>query len=176
MRQQGFTIMEVCLALIVFTMMTLMFAAVFPVAIRAAKYSANYSQAALLAQHKLDQVRGAGYDKMDYASLRGLTVIDALVTAPASITPQAYSFTGVDNLLGGNGTTGILPANSMAAIIVSDYGSSATVTLPDGTTYTPQSNTSVSAGNVREATIVIRWQGAGLAPATYVSSALIVKH
>ena len=175
--RQGFSLVEVMLALVIFTMMTLMFAAVFPVALRAAKYSANYSQAALIAQHKMDQVRGGGFDKLDYASLRGLGVVDALASAPSSVTPQAYSFSGVDNLLGnGTGTAGVFPPGSMAVLVVTDYSTSTPVTLPDGTTYTPRSSSSLDPGSVRLATILIRWQGAGTAPATYTASALIVKH
>ena len=55
--RRGFTMAEVMMALAVFTMMTLMFAAVFPMAVRGAQYSSNYAQGSMLAQHKMDQIR-----------------------------------------------------------------------------------------------------------------------
>ena len=60
----------------VFMMMTLVFAAVFPVALRGAQFSNNYAQAALLAQHKIDQLRAAGFSKMDYTDLNNLGIVD----------------------------------------------------------------------------------------------------
>ena len=72
------------MALVVFTMMTLMFAAVFPMAVRGAQYSSNYAQAAMLAQHKMDQLRSAGFDKLftdgngtALIKLQSLGIVDA---------------------------------------------------------------------------------------------------
>ncbi len=70
-QRHGFTIAEVMLSLTVFTMMTLMFAAVFPMAVRGSMYSSNYAQATMLAQHKMDQLRSAGYDKLNFNPASG---------------------------------------------------------------------------------------------------------
>ncbi len=59
-RRRGFTLAEVVLAMTVFTMMILMFAAVFPMAVRGAQYSSNYAQGAMLAQHKMDSFARPG--------------------------------------------------------------------------------------------------------------------
>ncbi len=45
----GFTLIEVTLALIIFAMMTILFAAVFPMTVRGAQYSGNYTPKYFLA-------------------------------------------------------------------------------------------------------------------------------
>ena len=96
-RQRGFTIMEVVLAMTVFLMMVLMFAAAFPLTVRAAQFSSNYAQATQLAQHKIDQLRAAGYGSLNGAALAGTGIINSAtpVANPAGSPTgsTSYSFT-----------------------------------------------------------------------------------
>jgi prepilin-type N-terminal cleavage/methylation domain-containing protein len=111
----GFTLIEVTMSMIIFLMMIMMFAAVFPFAVRTAQFSNNYAQAALLAQHKIDELHAAGYARMDYNDLSNLGIIDS---APV-VSP--YSFTGVDGLVGNGTTQGFFPTGSTGVIKVVDY-------------------------------------------------------
>jgi len=122
--------------MIIFLLMVLVFAAVFPFAIRTAQFSNNYSQAALLAQHKLDQLQTAGYSRLDYSDLSGLGIIDsAQQTSP-------YTFTGVDNLVGSGSGQGFFPPGSSGIISIVDYH---TV------------NPSMAAGQMDYVTVTITW-------------------
>jgi len=149
---RGFTLAEVVLALMVFLMMTLMFAAVFPIAIRAAHYSNDYAQAALLAQHKVDQLRSAGIDKLNFSDLTGLGIVDQNPDA----TGPSYTFTGVDNLdsFFPNGTTGV--------ISVTDYSTLSHVSNPP------------PAGTVYVVTVTLTWPGSGTVSGSYSTSAMMI--
>lgn len=151
-RGGGFTMVEVMISMMVFTMMIMIFAAVFPFALRTAEFSNNYSQAALLAQHKIDQLQTAGYTRLDYADLNGLGIIDsAAATSP-------YSFTSVDNLVGGTGGTGFFPAGSTGTLSIVDYH-----TL----------NSSVPAGKMDYVTVTITWTSYTGNIGTYSASSLL---
>lgn len=132
----GFTMVEVMLAMMVFTIMILIFAAVFPFALRTSAFSNNYSQAALIAQHKIDQLQNAGYARMDFTDLSGLGIIDS------STTSSPYTFTTVDNLIGGTGKTGFFPAGSTGTVTIVDYH-----TL----------NSGIPAGKMDYVTVTITW-------------------
>lgn len=91
----GFTLIEAMFTLLVFALATVMFAAIFPVSFRSSGKSADYIQAAIIARHKMDQIRQAGYTHLDGASLKGLQIVD-------SDTPDAngfYSFAATDGLV-----------------------------------------------------------------------------
>ncbi len=150
--QRAFTLAEVALALVVFVMMTIMFAATFPIANRSAHYSNEYAQAALLAQHKLDQLHSAGFTNLNYAYLTGAGIVDTNSTASG----PPYTFTGVDNLgsFFPNGTTGV--------IAITDYSTLANVT------------TKPPAGTVSVVTVTLTWPGAGTKSGSYSTSAIMV--
>jgi len=150
--RRGFTLAEVALALIIFLMMTLMFAAVFPIAIRAAHYSNNYAQAALLAQHKLDQLRSAGFDKLDCTDLVNLGVVDQNSQACG----PSYTFTGVDNL------DSFFPSGTAGVISITDYSTLSNVKNPP------------PAGTVFVVTVTLTWPGSGTVSGSYTTSAMIV--
>lgn len=97
--QKGFTLIEVVIAMIIFLMMVLMFAAVFPLAVRGAIFSNNYAQAVALCQHKMDQLRGETWNKMDYTDLNNDGVVDAAAAGNQNIANGLY-FTTTDNLAG----------------------------------------------------------------------------
>jgi len=154
-RRGGFTIAEIALALIVFTMMTLMFAAVFPMAVRGAQYSSNYAQATLVAQHKMDQIRSMGYKKTTMPSdLVGLNIID-------SATPNAngsYNFTNADNLVSSGGVQGYFPAGSQGTVTISDYNAT---------------NSSVPSGTIVLVKVNITWVGGGVSTGSYSLTTMI---
>ena len=157
--QGGFTMMEIVLALMVFMMMTLVFAAVFPLALRGAQFSNNYSQAALLAQHKIDQLRAAGFSKMDYADLNSLGIVDAMATPPTGL-PATYAFTNADSLVSNGASQGFFPPGSSGALSIVD-GSALNATVP--------------VGQVDDVTVTVTWSGAGISSGSYRASAMIVK-
>jgi len=152
--QQGFSLAEVVFALIIFLMMTMVFAAVFPIIIRSAHYSNDYAQASLLAQHKIDQLRSAGIDNLNYTALVGLGVIDQNVEA----TGPSYTFTGVDNL---------------DSFFPNSPETNGTITLVDYSTLSNVHNPP-PAGNVYMATVTITWPEAGTIVGSYTTSAMIV--
>jgi prepilin-type N-terminal cleavage/methylation domain-containing protein len=150
--QRGFTLIEVSLTLIIFLMMTLMFAAVFPFAIRGAEHSTNYSQAVLIAQHKVDQIKAAGFSHLDYTDLSGLGIVDAV---PSS---SPYSFTGVDDLDAGISTNGFFPPGSTGTITIVDYSTI---------------NAAVPSGVIDYVTVNIKWAGSGISAGSYQVATLI---
>lgn len=90
-RHTGFTLIEVMVALMVFTFGILLFATSLPAAKQASRTNGQYIQASSLCQHKIDQLRGMGYGKLDYTNLKGL-VIDRDKTS------QPFSFTEIEQV------------------------------------------------------------------------------
>ncbi len=120
-RQGGFTLAEITIAFLIFTLMVLACAAAFPVALRASHAGSNYAQAALIAQHKIDQCREQGYSSISagggnvVARLSTLRIVDANSgrANPAGYPSGSvsYTFAGVDSFAASNlpqGTTGTL--------------------------------------------------------------------
>ena len=156
-RQRGFTLMELVLSLIIFTMMTLMFGAVLPVAVHGAQHGDNYSQAAAIAQRKIDQLRAAGFNRLfdggggsALAQLSAQNVVDGQI-GPTNPAGGTYDFTTIDHLTGAGG---FFPA-----------GSTGTITINN-------SYNGVPAGNVAQITVTINWTGT--VPGNYTVSALII--
>ena len=144
-RQRGFTIMEVVLAMTVFLMMVLMFAAAFPLTVRAAQFSSNYAQATQIAQHKMDQLRAVGYGSLNGAALAGTGIIDS-ATAVANPTGSpsgstSYSFTASDNL------TAYFAAGSGGTVTISPDTNSGSSPVLDVTVLVSWTGGSVSSGN-----------------------------
>lgn len=147
--------MEVTLSLIIFTMMTLMFGAVLPIAVRGAKHSGNYNQAAALAQRKIDQLRVAGYSRLfDNGGGTALSKLSAQNVVDAQNSSGVFDFTTVDHLTDAAGTSGYFPP-----------GSAGTITVADGYNGVP-------AGNAAQVTVTITWTGT--VPGSYSASAIIV--
>lgn len=74
------------MSLIIVLFMVLMVAAVVPSSLRTSRYSADYSQAASLVQHKVNQLQDAGYNAMTGPSLGGggLKIVDGSPGSPAT--------------------------------------------------------------------------------------------
>jgi len=163
-RKRGFTIAEVALALIVFAMMTILFAAVIPMTMRGAQYSGNYSQAALLTQHKMDQIHSAGHSRLSQTSLAGNNIIDQNQPQGFPVntgTGTMYSFTTADALINDGVTTkGYFPP-----------GSQGTVTVSDWTALHPAAG--VPANSMAYVTVTVSWTGGGVHDGSYTTSAVI---
>lgn len=163
--EHGFTLMEVMLAMVVFLMMSLMFAAVFPVAVRAGKLSSNYAQATQIAQHKIDQLRAAGVGKLGYSSLNAAQIVDPMASPPAGL-PATYTFTTVDGLASNGTNNGYFPPGSGGTITIRDYNAYLT---------SLGAASPVPAGVMDYVTINIQWSGGGVSSGSYTTSALIIK-
>lgn len=94
--------MESVLCLMVFGAVLITFSAALPSMLRTSDRGASASQAALVAQHKLDQLRQLGYAQLrDAAALRRMGVVDENLNADGS-----YAFAQVDGLVDAGGHTG----------------------------------------------------------------------
>lgn len=147
-RRGGFTLMEVMLALMVFTLMALLTAAVIPMSARSVRYGNDYVQAATLVSHKVNQLQEAGYLNMN-RNLANTTykVVDgngSLPTASSNTTGTksgSATFTDMDELdtyfVGGvsepKGTIAIAP-------------------------FAPSLNSKTGAYSVIEATVTVNWR------------------
>ncbi len=167
---RGFTIAEVTLALIVFGMMTILFAAVLPMTARGAQYGGNYAQAAMLAQHKMDQLRSAGYSRLfddgngtALAKLSGLSVIDQPQPAgypSAASGGTTYSFTTVDGLVSDGVTHGYFPPGSKGTVTIGNYAALHPADhIPPGS-------------SLAYVTVTITWTGGGVSDGSYSTSAI----
>jgi type II secretory pathway pseudopilin PulG len=162
-------LIEVTLSLIIFLMMTLVFAAVFPLALGQAKSSDDYAQATQIAQHKIDQMRAAGYTNLSYASLYSASIIDSMSSPPSGL-PATYSFTNVDNLVNNGTNVGYFPPGSTGKITVQDYAAYAA--SKGVTSGLPPANA------VDYVTVTLKWSGGGRPGGTYTVSTMIgqMKH
>ncbi len=158
--RRGFTLLEAVLALAVLVMIGLLFAAVLPVSLRGARLSSHYAQASALAQHKIAQLRGAGFlSAQSPAALAAQGIVD-FGTASSPAVPYTASFTGVDHLLADANGSGLYPAGTTATITVADYAAK---------------NSAVPAGTVNDVTVTIHWQSGNISDGSYSTSALIVQ-
>jgi prepilin-type N-terminal cleavage/methylation domain-containing protein len=175
-RRAGFTLIEVIFALTIFLAMVVVFGAVFPIAITASKFSNNYSQAAELAQHKLDQLRDqpwSNYNATNFVSSGSNSVGANLVTAnivdsgtctadPNDASGIRCSFVDTDNVANNGSNIGYFPAGSTAYITID----------PDTTT---TSANEPPAYSVYTATVAIAWTGGGVSSGSYSASAKLVE-
>ncbi len=162
-RTAGFTLVEVTLALIVFAMMTMLFAAVFPMTVRGARYGGNYTQAAMIAQHKMDEIRSAGFGSLDQTHLSNLSIIDSPQPAGYPITAgggTTYSFTSAENLVSNGTTQGYFAPGSHGVVTVVDYAA-----------LHPSSG--VPAGSLALVNVSITWTGGATHDGSYQTSALL---
>jgi type II secretory pathway pseudopilin PulG len=103
-KPRAFSIMEVVLSLVILMFMVLMVAAVIPASLRNTRYSSDFSQAASLAQHKVNQLQDAGYMSMTGPILgqSGLKLVDGNPGNPANNTAgdqsATFEFTNTDRL------------------------------------------------------------------------------
>jgi prepilin-type N-terminal cleavage/methylation domain-containing protein len=89
----GFSLMEIMVAVLLFSFAVTAFASLFPVSMRMRSKSENATRATMMAQQKIEQLRARPYADLNYTVLQGANLIDA-----SSTTSGPYSFTQVDNL------------------------------------------------------------------------------
>lgn len=113
----------------VFLMMTLMFGAVVPVALREAQQGSNYSEAAIITQHKMDQLRATSFGNLGNSTL---LISSGLINAVNPDGSYDFSTNAADNLgaFFPPGTTGtiVLAADSSTGTMSSGVYD-ATITL-----------------------------------------------
>jgi type II secretory pathway pseudopilin PulG len=157
---QGFTLLETVFALIIFAMMGLVFSAVLPVSLRGARMNSHYAQAAALAQHKIAQIRAAGFaSAQNPATLAGLGILDS-GSATSLAVPYTAGFTASDHLGADSAGNGIYPAGTTATVAVTDYAAL---------------NPSVPAGTVDCVTVTVQWPQSAVSGGSYTLSGLIIQ-
>ena len=113
------------LCVLILFAMIMMFGVLLPVALRSAHYNNNYTQAAAIAQHKIDRLRINGFDKIRYAILISST-------PNAEVDPGGNDaqmrFTQADGLVVHpvTGAPGYFPAGTRGTIYVENYPKGAT--------------------------------------------------
>ena len=141
--------------------MTVMFAAVFPMAVRGAQYGGNYAQGTMLAQHKMEQLRTTGYgrlvtDQLPRASADKLSGLNSLT---ARTRDGSYDFTSSDNLTSTATTQGYFPPGSTGTITVTPYVTAG----------------GVPSGTLAYVTVTIAWTGGGVSNGSTSVSAIVSK-
>ena len=94
-------------------MLIIVFGATFPIALSAGGAGAGYNQAILIAQHKVDQLREAGFSQLNQTSLNRMGIVDAQPNSDGSL-----SFTYVDNLVDNGTQKGYFGPGSVGSITV----------------------------------------------------------
>jgi type II secretory pathway pseudopilin PulG len=174
LRHGGFTLMEVMLSIGIFLMMTLLFTAAFPLVTSQAQAGNNNNQAAMLAEHKLDQLRSAGFTVLQSPNgnssdpsqtLQSLGIIDG--SPSANTVPYTADFTTVDNLAITSGTSsGYFPA-----------GATGTLSVQDASSVAPPGGAPVASipGGLYLVTVTIKWPSTLVVGGTYSASTLIAE-
>ncbi len=163
MRRQklkGFTLLETVFALIIFAMMGLVFSAVLPVSLRGARINSHYAQATALTQHKIAQIRAAGFaSAQNPATLAGLGILDS-GSATSLAVPYTASFAASDHLGANSAGNGIYPAGTTATVAVADYAAL---------------NPAVPVGTVDCVTVTVQWPQSTVSAGSYTLSGLVIQ-
>ncbi|MGC4043474.1 MAG: prepilin-type N-terminal cleavage/methylation domain-containing protein [Armatimonas sp.] len=164
-RAGGFTLMEVMLALIIFTLMALLTAAVVPMSARSVRYGNDYTQAATLAAHKVNQLQEAGYTNMN-RNLANNTyrVVDSNGTLPT----VSNNATGTRS-----GSADFTTIDGLSTYFVGG------ISQPKGTIsiapFAPSRNTTTGAYAAIEATVTVTWRDVRGRQQSYSSKTFITR-
>jgi archaellum component FlaF (FlaF/FlaG flagellin family) len=166
-KKAAFTFFEVYLALIVFTLMALMVAAVIPMSARSVRYGNDYTQAATLAMHKVNQLNEAGYSNINRNLNSPLVVVDSNGSLPSA----------TNNVNGDKtGSSTFTTRDNMATYFVGG------VSDPTGTIsiapFTPSISvvSGVTSYSIIQATVTVNWRDVRGRQQTYVTRTLISKN
>ena len=145
--RKAFTMLEVVLSLLFFTMMALLVAAVVPMAARSSRHGNDYNQASALLLHKIDQLQTIGYSQLGAGNLVALGVVDSAGTLPV-VNPNgdqsgSATFSTADRLAAYFVGAGTEPKGDLT---LAPYAPSVKVS---GTT---------TVYTVIEATVMVRWR------------------
>ena len=145
--RKAFTMLEVMLSLLFFTMMALLVASVVPMAARSSRQGNDFNQASALLLHKIDQLQTIGYAKLDAGNLVALGVVDSAGTLPVANPVGDLSgsatFSAADRLAAYFANAGAEPKGDLA---LAPYAPSAKV------------SGGVTIYSVIEATVTVRWR------------------
>ena len=108
-RKSGFLLIEVLISIFLVAMTALIFAAALPMSAKTGKMFSNHDQATSLLQHKMDQLRGVGYGRLNFNDLYAAEIVDGGAG-------NRFTFAKIDKL----GEVYIKPT---ATITVSDFNS-----------------------------------------------------
>lgn len=75
-RRRGMMLLDTMIGMMVLSIMSLAFCALMPVMARGQKMSQEVSVANLIAAREMENLRLVGYDNLNYATLRGLGLLD----------------------------------------------------------------------------------------------------
>ncbi|MGC4043476.1 MAG: prepilin-type N-terminal cleavage/methylation domain-containing protein [Armatimonas sp.] len=161
----GFTLMEVALALVIFTLMALLTAAVVPMSARSVRYGNDYTQAATLVSHKVNQLQEAGYSNLN-RNLANTTykVVDSNGTLPTTTAnvngtqSGSADFTTVDGL------------NTYFVGGVSDPKGTITISP-----FAPSRNATTGAYSAIEALVTVTWRDVRGRQQSYSSKTFVTK-
>lgn len=92
-KKNGFTLIEVAISLLVFSIVVIIFASSVVMAKKAAHMNAQYAQALSICQHKIDQLRAVGFGRLNYQELNDAEIVD---DSPSDL--SGLSFTGQDRV------------------------------------------------------------------------------
>ena len=90
--RSGLTLIEVMIAVMVFSFAITVFASLYPLAMRMRSKSENVSRATAIAQKKIEQLRALPYASLTYSGLLANSIVDSSPSA------SPYAFTSVDSL------------------------------------------------------------------------------
>ena len=141
---------EVMLSLIIFLMIALMFGAAIPAATRGARYSGTFQQAISVTQHKIDQLREAGYARLNSASIVSRSLADS---CSVSSTTTTCGFTTTDAI------TSFFGAGAVGTLVVAPY--------------TPSFVAATNQYSLLTVTVTLTWKDASKAIHSYSASAII---
>jgi Tfp pilus assembly protein PilV len=108
--RRGFSLIETMIAVFALSFTVLVFGAVFPTGSRLRQKGSDVTTATILAQQKLEQVRGISFNNLTYSNLLAAGFIDS------GRTSSPYTITGVSGLASvlpsGTGTLAITDASA----------------------------------------------------------------
>lgn len=162
-QKAGFTFFEIYMALIIFTLMALLVAAVVPMSARSVRYGNDYTQAATLAMHKVNQLQESGYTNIN-RNLNTLLVVDSNGTLP----------TAANNVNGDKtGAATFTDRDELDTYFVGGVSEpSGTITI---TPFTPSAQVvnSVTSYTIIQATIEVKWRDTRGRQQNYVTRTFI---
>ena len=153
--RKGFTILEAIATLMLVGMLIVLFGAAFPMALSAGGSGAAYNQAALIAQHKIDQLRQAGFSQLNQPTLYTMGIVDSTPSVNGTMT-----FTNTDTLVDNGTAKGF-------------FGPGSTGTITIGQALAGQGNNAPPTLRALQVTVTVSWLGAGLHPGTFSTHTII---
>jgi Tfp pilus assembly protein PilV len=152
------SLLEVLFSMTIFGCVLIMFAATLPSTFRGSGKSANYLQAALLARHKIEQLRQSGYNHLNGSDLYALGIVDSATAG----SDGSYSFSTVDHLV-----------TSGSAIGYFGSASNATGKIFIGQALSSQGSSAPATRWAEQVTVTIAWSGGGTVAGSFTTHTIL---